>query len=342
MIKKTPSYAIRLFTIVSILLLLMSCTSSKKSDTLVIGLSLPTQRQERWVRDKETMEAYAAEKGVKVLVQISDEDARMQANQVENLLTQGIDVLVIAPHDSKAAATLVDQAHREGVKVISYDRLILECDVDLYLSFDNVEVGRIQGQYITKTVPQGDYVILSGAPTDNNAKLFKQGAMELIQPLIDNGAIKVVLEQAVDNWEPKNSLRLMEQALTKANNKIDAVLAPNDGTAGGAIEALATQGLAGKVPITGQDAQVDAAIRIVKGTQSMTVFKDTRKLGKAAVDAAILMAKGEFPDTKGKTVNNGKFDVKSQLLTPVEVTKENIDEVLIESGYLKKEEVYRK
>lgn len=326
-------FVLSLFTI-------SSCTK-EKSKKIRIGLSLPTQREERWVRDKKSMEAYAQEKGAELLVQVSDADARLQANQVENLLTQGIDVLILAPHDSKAAATLVDHAHKEGVKVISYDRLILESDVDLYISFDNVGVGKIQGKYITEKVPGGKYVILSGAPTDNNAKLFKKGAMEYIQPLIDSGKIDVVLDQAVDNWEPKNALRLVEQALTKSNNNIDAILAPNDGTAGGAIEALATQGLAGRVPITGQDAQLDAAVRIVKGTQSMTVFKDTRMLGNAAIDAALKIVNGSFPETKGKTVNNGKFDVKSLLLTPIEVNKENINKMLIESGYLKKEDVYK-
>lgn len=324
-------------------LLITSLVGCQKQETkkVKIGLSLPTQREERWVKDRQTMEEYAKKIGVELLVQVSDADARMQANQVENLLTQGIDVLIISPHDSKAAGTLVDKAHQDGVKVISYDRLILESDVDLYVSFNNEEVGRIQGRYITNKVPKGNYVILSGAPTDNNAKQFKSGAMEIIQPLIDKGDIKVILEQAVDNWEPKNALRLMEQALTKANNQIDAVLAPNDGTAGGAIEAMSTQGLAGKVVVTGQDAQVDAAKRIVKGLQSMTVFKDTRALGHASLDAAVLMAQGKLPDTKGHTVNNGKMDVKALLLTPVEVTKDNIDELLIDSGYLKKEEVYK-
>ncbi|MBN1983291.1 MAG: substrate-binding domain-containing protein [Chitinivibrionales bacterium] len=312
----------------------------KKSGTVKIGLSLPTQREERWVRDKNSMEEYAKSKGVKLLVQISDTDSRLQANQVDNLLTQGVSVLILVPHDSKAAATLVENAHKEGVKVISYDRLILDSDVDLYISFDNVDVGRIQGKYLSQKVPKGNYMILSGAPTDNNAKLFKQGAMEFLQPLIDSKQITVILEQAVDNWEPKNALRLTEQALTKANNKIDAILAPNDGTAGGAIEALAAQGLSGKVFVTGQDAQIDAAKRIAKGTQSMTVFKDTRELAKASIDAAILMVENKQPDTKGKQVNNGKINVPSILLTPIEVTRDNIDAVLIDGKVMTKEQVY--
>lgn len=314
--------------------------SSKKSDKIVIGLSLPTQREERWVRDKETMEKYAEEKGVELKIQISDTDVAQQAAQVENLISQGIDVLILAPHDAAASAQSVEKAHEAGIKVISYDRLITNCDVDVYMSFDNVKVGELQGKYITEKVPKGNYIIMSGAPTDNNAKLFKEGAMKYIQPLIDKGDINVVADQAVDNWEPKNALSIVENALTASDNKIDAILAPNDGTAGGAIQALAAQGLAGKVPVTGQDSEKTAAQRIVEGTQSMTIFKDTRELGKAAVDAAIKLAKNESVDTNGE-VNNGKIDVPSVLLTPVIVTKDNIDDVLINSGYMKKEDVYK-
>lgn len=314
---------------------------TNKNKKIVIGLSLPTQREERWVRDKETMEAYAKEKGVELKVQISDTDVAQQASQVENLISQGVNVLILAPADAAASAQSVEKAHAAGIKVISYDRLITNCDVDVYMSFDNVKVGELQGQFITEKVPKGNYIVMSGAPTDNNAKLFKQGAMKYIQPLVDKGDIKIVADQAVDNWEPKNALKIVEDALTKNNNKIDAILAPNDGTAGGAIQALAAQGLAGKVPITGQDSEKTAAQRIVEGTQSMTIFKDTRELGKAAIDAAIKLANGEKLDTNG-AVNNGKIDVPSVLLTPVIVTKDNLDKVLIDSGYLKKEDVYKK
>lgn len=332
-----------ILSLVGLIFSILMCgdTTDDKSDKIIIGLSLPTQKEERWVRDYETMKAAAKEAGVELKVQISNNDAGKQNSQVENLLSQGIDILILAPHDAASAATLVEKAHKENIKVISYDRLILDSDVDLYISFDNVEVGRIQGKYITNKVSKGNYIILSGAPTDNNAKLFKQGAMEIIQPLIDKGDIKVIADQACLDWKPDNAMKHTENALTKAGNKVDAILAPNDGTAGGAIEALAAQQLAGKVPITGQDAELAAAQRIVKGTQSMTVFKDTRMLGKAAIKAAIDMVKGNKVDTKGKKVNNNKIDVPSLLLTPHEITKDNIDKMLIESGYLKKEDVYK-
>jgi D-xylose transport system substrate-binding protein len=309
--------------------------------TVTIGLSLPTQREERWVRDKDKMTEAAKKLGIDLKIQISDNDAAKQISQCENLLAQKIDILIIAPHDATSAATIVDKAHKAGVKVISYDRLILNSAVDLYISFDNVKVGELQGAYITKKVPKGNYVVLAGAATDNNAKLFKEGAMKYIDPLVKKGQIKVVMDQNVKDWQPSEAMKLMEQALTANKNKVDAVLAPNDGTAGGAIQALAAQKLAGKVPITGQDAELAAAQRIVEGTQSMTVFKDTRLLGDAAIKAALDMIKGKKVDTKGQKVNNGKIDVPSELLTPYEVDKSNIDKLLIESGYLKKADVYK-
>jgi len=311
-------------------------SSSKK---IKVGLSLPTQREERWVRDKEKMEKVAAEKGIELIVKVADADMEEQITQVESLLAQNIDVLILAPHDASAAATLVEKAKSEEVPVISYDRLITNTDkLDVYLSFDNVKVGEMQGKYITEQVSEGKYIIMSGAPTDNNAKLFKQGAMKYIQPLIDSGKIQVIAEQAVENWVPENALKIVEAALAANNNEVDAILAPNDGTAGAAIQALAAQGLAGQVPITGQDAEKSAAKRIMEGTQSMTIFKDTRDLGEAAIDIAIKMANGESLEPNGQ-VNNGKKDVPSVLLEPKVVTKDNLKEVLVDSGYISEDDL---
>lgn len=319
----------------------VDANGSSGEDKIVIGLSLPTQSEERWVRDKEQMEAEAERLGVELKVQVSNNDVAQQASQVENLISQEVDVLIIAPHDASAAAASVEKAHEAGIKVISYDRLIMDTEVDLYLSFDNVKVGELQGEYITKEVPKGNYIVMSGAPTDNNAKLFKEGAMKFIKPLVDSGDINIVAEQAVDDWNPENALKIVENALTANNNDIQAILAPNDGTASGAIVALTAQGLAGQVPITGQDSSLDAAQRIAKGTQSMTILKDTRELGTNAIEAAIKIANGEDVNTEGNVVNNNKIDVPSLLLTPYVVTKDNLDELLIDSGYLNKEDVYK-
>ncbi|QUH29337.1 sugar ABC transporter substrate-binding protein [Vallitalea guaymasensis] len=336
------------FKMMSLIIGLMMLTSlfagcsSKKDDKIVIGLSLPTQQEERWVRDKEKMEAVAKELGVELKVQVANNDLSQQDSQAKNLIAQGVDALIVAPQDASAAASIVDEAAKEGIKVISYDRLIMNTEnIDVYISFDNVKVGELQGKYITDLVPEGNYFLMAGAPTDNNATLFKEGAMKYIQPLVDSGKIKVLVDQPVDDWKPENALKIVENALTANNNKVDAILAPNDGTAGGAVQALAAQGLDGKVPITGQDAELAGAIRIVEGTQTMTIFKDTRLLGEEAIKAAVALVKDEKLEEANQTVNNNSVDVPSILLTPFAVDKDNIDELLIDSGYLKKEDVYR-
>ncbi|MFA5177708.1 MAG: substrate-binding domain-containing protein [Candidatus Omnitrophota bacterium] len=335
---KSP--ALRIFALTAVLLLGIFYPLSAGQKKIVIGVSIPTQRDERWVKDAEKMRAVARDQGVELKMQISDNDAARQMSQCENLLAQKIDILILAPHDATSASAIVDAAHREGVKVISYDRLVLYSDVDLYISFDNVQVGRLQGKYLTERVPRGKYVVLGGAPTDNNAKLFKQGAMEYIQPLADKGEIKIVMDQWIQDWQPTLAMNLMQNALTANNNKIDAVLAPNDNTAGGVIQALAQVGLDGKIPVTGQDAELTGAERIVKGTQSMTIFKDTRLLATDAILTAVKIVRGEDPGATSR-VNNQEIDVPAILLTPVVVDKGNIDQALIASGYLKREEVYK-
>jgi D-xylose transport system substrate-binding protein len=308
-----------------------------------VGLSLPTQREERWVKDRQTMEAEAKKAGIDLRVQVTDNDASKQVAQCENLISQGIKVLILAPHDASSASVIIDKASKAGIKVISYDRLVTDSPLDYYyLSFDNVKVGELQGEFITKKVSKGTYIVLAGSPTDNNAKLFREGAMKYIKPLADKGDIKIVMDQFVKDWQPSEAQKLCEQALTANQNKVDAVLAPNDGTAGGCIQALASQGLAGKVPITGQDAELSGAIRIVQGVQSMTIFKDTRALGKKAIEMAVDIAGGKSIETGGRVVNNNKKDVPSVLLTPIIVTKDNLEDVLIKSGYLKKSAVYKK
>lgn len=315
-------------------------SEAAKEKKIKIGVSLPTQRDERWVRDAQKMRDVAKEDGLDLRMQICDNDAAKQMSQCENLIAQGIDILVLAPHDATSAAAIVDEAKAAGLKVIAYDRLVLNADIDLYISFDNYEVGRLMGQYLTNLVPKGNYIVLAGSPTDNNAKLYRSGALEFIKPLADKGDIRIVMDQWVTDWQPTVAMNLVQNALTANNNKIDAVLAPNDNTAGGVIQALAQVGLAGKVPVTGQDAEVTAAQRIVDGKQTMTVFKDTKEQASDAIHAAVRMVKGQDAGATSK-INNGKKDVPAILLKPVVVDKTNIDAVLIHSGYIKQEDVYK-
>ncbi|PIU20024.1 MAG: ATPase [Elusimicrobia bacterium CG08_land_8_20_14_0_20_59_10] len=320
------------------LLTLTACGGRGGTGT-VIGLSIPTQREERWVRDVQQLRRDAAARGLELKLQVSDNDAARQLAQCENLLAGGIDVLILAPHDATAASVIVEKAHRLGVPVISYDRLVSNADVDLYVSFDNMKVGELQGRYLTGKVPKGDYIVLSGAPTDNNAKLFRQGALSVIGPLAAKGDIRVIMDQPVRDWQPAEAMRLVENALTAAQNRVDAVLAPNDGTAGGAIQALAAQGLAGKVPVTGQDAELSAARRVLDGTQSMTVFKDTRRLASSAIEAAEAMAQ-KLPPTYNAELTNGPYKVKVAMIGAQVVDRANLDEVLINSGYLSRTDIY--
>ncbi|HET8646966.1 MAG TPA: substrate-binding domain-containing protein, partial [Vicinamibacteria bacterium] len=276
-----------------------------------IGLSMDTLKEERWQRDRDLFVARAQELGAEVLVQAANGDDALQNSQAENLLTQGVDVLVVVPHNAKTAATIVESAHRSSVPVISYDRLILDSDVDLYVSIDPTRVGELQSDYAVKHRPQGSYVLIGGAPTDHNAHLVRTGQMNVLKPYVDRGEVKVVSDQWAKDWQAMEALKIMENALTRNRNQVDAVVASNDGTAGGAIQALAEQKLAGKVLVTGQDADLAACQRIVAGTQTMTVYKPIRLLARKAAEVALQMARKEKVAEATRTTNNGRKDVPS-------------------------------
>jgi D-xylose transport system substrate-binding protein len=330
------------------LLMMAGCTKQESTATkapqngkaIKIGLSMDDLRLERWQHDRDLFVAKAKELGAEVVVQSANGDDQTQFSQCENLIAQGVNVLVIIPHNGEAMAPIVEQAHKAGVKVLSYDRLITKSDVDYYISFDNIKVGEMQAEAIVKLVPKGNYFLMGGSPTDNNAKMFRAGQMKVLKPLIDQGDIKVVGDQWAKDWLPEEALKIMENGLTANNNKIDAVVASNDSTAGGAIQALAAQGLAGKVPISGQDAELAACQRIVEGQQTMTVYKPIKNLATAAADLAVKMGKGETLKADG-VVNNGKIDVPSVLLAPVSVDAKNIVDTVIKDGFNKLEEVYK-
>jgi len=309
------------------------------AEPTLIGLSLPTQREERWVRDKEAMIAESERLGLKLATRVSDNDAVLQIQQSKELLDLGVNVLILAPHDARSAATIVDMAHQRQVPVISYDRLVLDSKVDVYLSFDNWEVGRIQARYLAKSVPSGNYVVMSGSPTDNNSKMFYEGAMEILQPKISKGEINLIFDNPIRDWKPSEALRMMDMVLAKTSN-FQAILAPNDSTARGIIAALEKQDMAGRIPVTGQDGEIAAAKLIVEGKQSMTVFKDTRELGKAAIAIALRMNQDQPIPGVTTTIHNGASFVPSVLLMPELVTKNNLDQVLINSGYIRHEDVY--
>lgn len=341
------------FLLISSLLVISACVSapSEKNGPVAlqngetgkkikIGFSMATLKEERWQKDKDAFEAHCKVKEVECVVTVANADAQNQANDVDNLLTQGVDVLIIAPHDSTQAASMVDKAKAQGVPVISYDRLINSDKIDLYVSHQVPVIGRKIGEYALEKVPAGNYVLVYGASTDNNGMILKKEVLEVLKPAVDSGKIKIVADQHAKDWKPDEALKIVENALTQTGDKIDAVVAANDGTAGGAIAALETKGLAGKVLVTGQDAEKAALQRIAEGTQTMTIYKPIKPLAEAAIDAAIKLVKKEKLDSEGFKADGMETEIQAILLEVVVVDKSNLMETVIKDGFTSYDDVY--
>src|SRR5256884_3551763 len=212
---------------------------AKSGGPVRIGFSMDTLKEERWQRDKALVEQRCKEVGAECEIQVANGDVAVQTKQCDNLLTKGVDVLIVAPHNGQIAASIVEAAHRQGVPVISYDRLIRNSDVDLYVAHQVVKIGQMQAQYALDHASKGNYILIGGSQTDNNALLLVEGQMSVLQPAVDRGDIKIVAKQFAREWLASEALRITEDALTKNNNDVQAIVASNDGTARGAISALA-------------------------------------------------------------------------------------------------------
>src|ERR1041384_4773467 len=281
--------------LVSLLFLAFAAVAFASKEKPVIGLSLDTLKEERWQRDRDTFIAEAKKLGAEVIVQSANSDDTRQVRDVESLISRNVDVLVIVPHNGSAMTRAVKSANDAKIPNIAY-----------YLTFDNVKVGEVQGSYAAARLPKDHaarIVRIYGAPTDNNAKLFKQGQDNILDPLIKAGKIEVVHEDWALDWKPENAKKIMNAAITKAGRNVDAVIASNDGTAGGAIQALIEEGLGGKVLVTGQDADLAACQRILRGTQTMTVYKPLKNLATLAAGVAVEVAKGGKPTATSKLDN---------------------------------------
>ena len=296
-----------------------------------IGFSIDDLRLERWTRDRDYFTQAAEKLGAKVFVQSADASEQRQIAQIENLISRGVDVLVIVPYNATVLNNAVREAKKAKIKVVSYDRLILNADVDAYISFDNKAVGELQAQSIVALKPKGNYYLLGGAPTDNNAKMLREGQLKVLKPLVDKGDIKVVGQQWVKDWSASEAMSIVENALTANGNKIDAVVASNDATAGGAIQALASQKLAGKVPVSGQDADLAAVRRVIAGTQAMTVYKPLKQIATSAAQLSVQLVRGEKPAFNAQ-INNGFKPVSTVLLKPILLNKQNVD-MLVKDGF---------
>ena len=310
------------------------------ANEIVIGLSLDTLAEERWKKDRDIFTQEVEKLGAKVVVEVANNDDTHQIMDIKSLIANKVDCLVIVPHDCDAMAKAVELADEADIPVISYDRLINNAEVEFYLTFDNIKIGEIQAQFLVDALGgKGRIVRLYGAPTDSNSNIYKEGQDNILQPYIDRGDIIVIHEDWVQDWTSANAKKIMNAALIKSKN-IDGVLATNDGTAGGAIQALKEAGLAGKILVTGLDADEVACQRIINGTQAMTVYTPIVDLAKKAAELAVSFAKGEviYADTM---VDNGYTDVPSIFVNVIPVTKNNMRETVIADGFHSEEDIYK-
>lgn len=334
----------RLFAAVLLVLtmLMAGAASVFAQSAPTIGVSIRSLSEERWARERVLLEERAKALGANIIFTDANNDEFVQNSQIENLIARGVDVLIIIARNSDVAASAVDMAASEGIPSIAYDVAIYHPDA-IYVSFDSVRVGYEMAKAVVEQVPTGNYFWVGGSPTDDNAYLVREGHFQVLQPLIDSGDITLLGEQWSDAWSPEEALKHVENALTAHNNQIDAVVASNDGTAGGAVQALAEQGLAGKVAVSGQDADLVAVQRIAEGTQTVTIFKDVRVLAATAIDAAMELAAGKRPSSiNGKYVNEEKGVEQDAIFVDViPVTKDNLYETIVEGGFHRLEDVYR-
>jgi len=319
--------------------LLASLSSMALAEGKIIGVSWSNFQEERWKTDETAMKAAIEASGNTYISADAQASAAKQLTDVESLIAQGADAIVILSVDSGAVGPAVDRAAAEGIPVIGYDRLIEDARA-YYITFDNIEVGRMQARAVYAAQPEGNYAFVKGDKGDPNADFLFSGIMEVLKEAMDAGKIRNVGETYTDGWKPDNAQRNMEQILTANDNNVDAVVAENDGMAGGVVAALAAQGLAGSVPVSGQDGDHAALNRVARGTQTVSVWKDARELGKAAGEAASAMAEGTamegLPGAVKWSGGAKGVEMNALFLAPVPITRDNLD-IVIEAGWIAKD-----
>jgi D-xylose transport system substrate-binding protein len=319
---------------------IVSLHSVANAEGLTVGVSWSNFQEERWKTDEAAIKAALEAAGNKYISADAQTSAAKQLTDIESLIAQGANALIVLAQDSEAIGPAIEKATAEGIPVVGYDRLIENPDA-YYITFDNKEVGRMQAREVFKAKPEGNYVFIKGASTDPNSDFLYSGQLEVLKEAIDGGKIKNVGEAYTDGWKPEAAQKNMEQFLTANNNKVDAVVSSNDGMAGGVVAALEAQGLAGAVPVSGQDGDKAALNRVALGTQTVSVWKDSRELGKKAGEIASALAAGKSMDEVEGTV---KFsggpkgvEMNSYFIAPLPITKENLN-VVIDAGWISKEE----
>jgi D-xylose transport system substrate-binding protein len=304
---------------------------------VTVGVSWSNFQEERWKTDETAIKTQLEKLGAKYISADAAGSPEKQLADIDGLMAKGAKVLIVLAMDKDAILPAVNKATKQKVPVIAYDRLI-EAPGVFYITFDNKEVGRMQARAVFQAKPKGNYVMIKGSPTDPNANFLREGQQEIIDAAVKKGDIKIVGEEYTEGWKPEVAQKNMEQILTKNGGKVDAVVASNDGTAGGVVAALSSKGLKG-VPVSGQDGDFAALNRVALGTQTVSVWKDARDLGKQAASAAVNLGAGK--KVEGATSWNGgekKVALQAQFLKPVPVTRDNLD-VVVKAGWIKKEEL---
>lgn len=314
-------------------------SGDKPFDKPMIGFSIDSMVIERWHRDVDIVKARGEEMGFDVEVVNAYEDGDKQVEQIRSLIKLGADALLILPHDKDQLAEVVEEAKKEGIIVIAYDRLITNANVDAYVSFDNTAVGEVLAEAILDEVATGNYVIINGAPSDNNSTMIQEGFYNVLQAPIDGGDIEIIHELWAEDWREDyayNAIRrLMEDGV-----QVDAIICANDLLAEGAISALSEYGLAGEIPVVGQDANISACQRIVEGKQLMTVYKPLKNLAEGSVELIFKLLQKESIG-ESSMINDGSFDVPYVKLEVIPVNATNMRETVIKDFFHTEEDVYR-
>jgi len=305
---------------------------SGEDPPLKIGFLMDSLKVERWQTDLDAFQKRAKELGAEVLVETAEGDDALQFEQAYKLLNSGIKALVIVAHDTNEAVRIVASARAKNVPVLSYDRLIRNSNIDFFVGADGQAIGELQASALVKLAPGGNYMLIGGSPTDLTAKLLRAGQMKILKPLIDRGDIKILADVWARDWKPVEAYTHTIEMIEASGGNITAIVASDDGTAGGAIQALQDHNLAGKVLVSGQDADLAAIIRILDGTQTMTVYKPVGSEARQAAETAVSLAKGE--SIRSSTfIPNGNRNVPAFFVTPVVVTKDNVMQTVIKDGF---------
>jgi len=313
--------------------------SAIAQDEIIVGVSWSNFQEERWLTDEAAIVAALEAAGATYISADAQSSPAKQLSDVESLISRGADALIVLAQDAESIIPAVEAALDEGIPVVAYDRLISHPEA-FYLTFDNVEVGRMQARAVQAAQPSGNYVFIKGSPADPNADFLHGGQLEVLGEAIAAGDITVVGEAYTDGWVPANAQRNMEQILTTVNNEVDAVVASNDGTAGGVVAALTAQGMEG-IPVSGQDGDRGALNRIALGTQTVSVWKDSRDLGAAAAEIAVALAEGgDASGVEGAAewTSPDGVTMASIFLTPVPITRDNLD-LVVDAGWISVEEL---